>query len=395
MTTKLRTAGRRYKHTLGVDVFTAARARMLYTYQNFDTVVISWSGGKDSTSCLELAREAAAATRKLPVKVMFLDEEVIYPETLDLIYRHKSDPDIEMYWVCVPSIYRNACSEVEPDFIPFDPAKRDLWTHFPPSDAIWPAGFDADGLPNMTNWRIPPSIPKRIMIELWGKYHEKYGRVANVTGLRAQESYVRYSGMMSSGDFITKSAEHGVTGVRPIYDWTAADVWLAIKENGWDYNRAYDKLWRAGGNRTSTRVAPLFHAEAAMNLRRVMLFWPDFWPLVRQRVRGAHAVAIYDGGLHAVERFPGETWQDAAVRLLNALGSEQDREQMHAFVQKKLDEHNRHSGKPMPDEDKCSECRLSWKAIARACARGDRQERMLTVNRTLDGLKKGPNKRGK
>lgn len=378
MDNKLVTAGRRYRQELAVDVFTAARDRMRYVYENFDTVVISWSGGKDSTSCLELAREAARAAGKLPVDVMFLDEEVIYPETLDLIYRHKADPDIRMHWVCVPSIYRNACSEVEPDYIPFDPTKRELWTHEPPPDAIWPAGFDENGLPNMTTWRVPPSIPKRIMIELWGKYPEKFGRVANVTGLRTQESYVRYSGLMSSAGFITKP-EKGVWGVRPIYDWKASDIWLAIKENGWDYNRAYDKLWRAGGNLNNTRVAPLFHAEAAMEMRRVMLFWPRFWPLVRRRVRGAHAVAIYDGALHAVERLKGETWQDAATRYLNMLGSAEDKAQMHAFVQSMLDEHARHSSGPLGQEDKCLKCKLSWELIARAVSRGDRQERMLNL----------------
>jgi len=390
---ELRTAGRKYRQELETDVFTAARQRMAYVYEVFETVVVSWSGGKDSSVCLELAREAARDAGKLPIKVLFLDEEVIYPETLDLAYRHMADPEIELYWCCVPSLYRNACSEKEPDFIPFDPAKRDVWTHVPPPEAIWPAGFDENGLPLMTTWRVPPSIPKRLMYELFAADKEarkKYGKIANVVGLRTQESYVRYSGLMSSGDFISK-AEKGIHTVRPIYDWKAPDIWLAIKENGWDYNRAYDKLWRAGGTPATTRVAPLFHAEAAMNLRQVMLYWRDFWPLVRRRVRGAHAVAIYGGALHAVERYPGETWRDAATRYLNALGSEADREQMFAYVQKMLDAHARHTSDPMPDDKKCSECSISWKQIARACARGDRQERML-VNKTLDRLKGRPRK---
>lgn len=321
-------AGKRHRHDLDVDVFTAARQRMLYTYENFDTVVISWSGGKDSTSCLELAREAARKTGKLPVHVMFMDEEVIYPETIELVERHRNDPELQIYWCCVPSIYRNACSEVEPDFIPFDPTKRDLWTHVPPPDAIWPAGFDENGLPNMTTWRVPPSIPKRIIQTLFSD-RKRFGRVGEVLGLRTEESFVRYSGMLSSGNFITgDKGKYAAASVRPIYDWKARDVWLAIKENGWDYNRAYEKLWRAGGNPISTRVAPLFHAEAAMNLRQVMLYWPDFWQAVRRRVRGAHSVAIYSGALHAIERYGGETWQMAALRYWNGLGSLAERREV-------------------------------------------------------------------
>lgn len=370
---KLRTAGRTHRTDLTVDVFTAARQRMKLVYEKFETVVISWSGGKDSSSCLEIARETAREMGRLPIKVFFLDEEVIYPETLDLCYRHMSDPEIEFYWVCVPSIYRNACSEKEPDFIPFDPTKRALWTHVPPKEAIWPAGVEEDGTPKMSDWRIPPSIVKRAMYIIYGQEGKVF---ASITGLRTQESFVRLCGMMSSGNFITK-AEHGMVGVRLIYDWRASDVWLAIKENGWDYNKAYEKLWRAGGSPISTRVAPLFHAEAAEHLRNVMLFWPKFWPLVRRRVRGAQAVAIHGGALHAVERWQNETWQNVAVRYLNGLGSKEDRDQMHAWVQRVLDDHNHHSGSPMQEEQDCARCGISWKRIARACARGDRQERML------------------
>lgn len=376
---KLHSAGRRHKQFLQMDVFEAARARMKYVYENFDVVVISWSGGKDSSSCLELALEAGRESGKLPINVFFLDEEVIYPETLDLCYLHKADPDIKFVWACIPSIYRNACSEKEPDFIPFDPTKRDIWTHEPPPDAVWPCGIDDKGLPLMTNWRIPPSIPKRAIKELFG---DRTKKVAAITGLRAQESFIRYSGILSSGSFITK-ADHGIYNVRPIYDWTARDVWLAIKENGWVYNKAYEKLWRAGGNPTSTRVAPLFHAEAAMNLGKVMRFWPQWWSKVRIRVRGAQAVAINNGALHAVERWGDETWKDTATRYLNALGSETDRLQMHAYVQRMLDRHSLHSRQPLPDEVVCSECMISWKWIAKACIRGDRQERMLQRNKSL------------
>jgi len=374
--TILKTAGRRYKHELETDVFTAAQARMQYLYENFDVVVISWSGGKDSSTCLELARNVAREQGKLPVKVLFLDEEVIYPETLDLAYRHKADPEIEFYWVCVPSIYRNACSEVEPDFIPFDPLKRALWTHEPPLDAIWPAGFDENGLPNMTTWRVPPSIPKLCIIKMFG---DKDKKVIEVTGLRAEESKVRELGLFSSGSFITTRNEKGMLSARPIYDWKVPDVWLAIKENGWDYNKAYDKLWRAGGSPRTCRVAPLFHAEAAMELRKVMLFWPDFWQLVKRRIRGAHAVAIYNGELHKVERLSDETWQQAAERYLNSLGSEQDKKELYNYINIRfINKHNnRSANRPLPDEERCSCCGLSWKIVARAIARGDRQQRML------------------
>lgn len=374
-------AGRRYKRELEVDVFTAAQARMDYIYEHFDIPVISWSGGKDSTSVLELARMSAAKLGKLPVHVFFLDEEVIYPETLELVERHRIDPDIKFYWVCIPSLYRNACSEVEPDFIVFDPTKRALWTREPPPYAIWPAGMDKNGNPNMTNWRVPPSIPKRAIIEMFVKPN-KGKSVISIMGLRTTESFVRHSGIMSSGSFISKP-EHGLWGGRPIYDWNSRDVWLAFKTYGWDYNKAYDKLWRLGVSVNNARVAPLFHAEAAMQLGLVKKGWPKLWPKIRARVRGAQAVANNGGQLHKVERLEGETWKEAALRYWRSMKSDIDRKEIEKHVMGRLDDHAHHSSQPIHDDIPCPKCRVTWKLIARAISRGDRQDRMMKTNQAM------------
>lgn len=368
---RLHTAGSTYKRMLTVDVYTAAQQRCRYLYENYEDVIISWSGGKDSSSVLELCREAARALGKLPIKVFFLDEEVVYPETIDLCHRHVNDPEIEFYWVCVPSIYRNACSEVEPDFIPFEPGKEAIWTSQPPDSAIW-MGTGPDGH-GMTDWRVPPSIPKTGILKMFG---DRPGVKVMVTGLRARESFVRYAGIMSSESFITK-ADHGFVHARPVYDWNAKDVWWAIANQGWDYNKAYDKLWRAGGTVETTRVAPLFHAEAAIMLRRVMLYWPRWWPLIRARVRGVHAMAIYAGKLHQPRLLPGENWEHAAQRYWDGLGSEESKKVLAEAIQNKLKQHAKHSNTPLHETRKCLKCGLTWKTIARACCLDDRQLRIL------------------
>lgn len=370
MAEKLHTAGKTHKRILDIDVWEAAKQRMRYIYENFDEVVISWSGGKDSSCCLELARIVAKEQGKLPIKVFFLDEECVYPETMELCHRHHQDPEIEFYWVCVPSIYRNACSEVEPDFIPYEPGKEKIWVQQPPDFAIWPSGR------GLTDWRVPPSIPKRAIVEMWKMKMADGVRVCMITGLRTRESFVRYAGIMSSGSFLTKP-DHGFIHARPIYDWNERDVWWAIANQKWDYNKAYDKLWRAGGNVISTRVAPLFHAEAAIMLRRVMLYWPEWWGKLRIRIRGVHSMGIYAGKLHQPRLLSGETWQDAAQRYWDNLGSMESKEVLKSAIEQKLEKHKRHSTAPMHETVKCLKCGLTWKTIARACCLDDRQLRIL------------------
>ena len=360
-----------HKRILDINVYDAAVKRCDYLYQAYDEVIISWSGGKDSSCCLELCREAARRTGKLSIKVFFLDEEAIYHETIDLCDRHVQDPEIEFYWVVVPSIYRNACSEVEPNFIPFEPGKEDIWVRYPPDTAIW-MGSGPEGR-GMTDWRVPPSIPKRAMIEM---FKDTPGIKCMITGLRARESFVRYSGILSSQSFVSKE-DHGFVHARPIYDWTAKDVWWAIAHQGWDYNKAYDKLWRAGGTVETTRVAPLFHAEAAIMLRRVMLYWPELWTALRGRIRGVHTMGIYAGKLHEPRRLPGETWQEAAYRYWTNLGSEESKEILANAISRKLKKHARLSTTPLHETKKCPKCGLCWRTIVRACCLDDRQLRIL------------------
>ena len=70
------------KQTTDTDVHTAAVARFHDLFDRFDKVAVSFSGGKDSTACLNVALEVARERGRLPLDVYFFDEEAIHPETI-------------------------------------------------------------------------------------------------------------------------------------------------------------------------------------------------------------------------------------------------------------------------------------------------------------------------
>jgi predicted phosphoadenosine phosphosulfate sulfurtransferase len=65
------------------NVLEASKERISYVFDNFNKVIISFSGGKDSTVMLHLVMDEAIK-RKRKVAVMFIDLEGQYDYTINL-----------------------------------------------------------------------------------------------------------------------------------------------------------------------------------------------------------------------------------------------------------------------------------------------------------------------
>ena len=113
---------------LDMNVFEAAKKRIEWTFDNFDKICVSFSGGKDSTCMTHMVMDEAIK-RGRKVALLFIDWEIQYKMTIDHVkrvfemYREHIDP----YWVALPLLTDNACSQFEPEWICWDKDKKDAW----------------------------------------------------------------------------------------------------------------------------------------------------------------------------------------------------------------------------------------------------------------------------
>lgn len=216
------------KAPLDEDVLTLARRRIALLYDRFDLVTLLFSGGKDSTVCLNLLLEEAGRRDRLPLEVSFFDEEAIHPETVEYVERVRERPDVRLAWYCLPVKHRNACSRRQLYWHPWNPAERELWCRPLPEGALLEhPGFRF----GMTHAELGPFLhgPER-------------GSVASVMGIRADESLRRYRivARRMRENWLMPARKGYACLAYPIYDWTTFDVWTAPRLMGWDWNRTYD-----------------------------------------------------------------------------------------------------------------------------------------------------------
>ena len=81
----------------------AARERLRHVYDTFDTVCIQFSGGKDSTAVLYLAKEIHEERGLGKVKVIFRDEEMVSPTVIAFVEKVRNYDWVDMEWYCLPS----------------------------------------------------------------------------------------------------------------------------------------------------------------------------------------------------------------------------------------------------------------------------------------------------
>lgn len=357
------------RRPLGLDVYDAAMQRLMESYsdpKNF--VVVSVSGGKDSGVCLEMAVEVARSCGRLPVNAVIQDEEIAYPGTYEYVERLAMRTDeINLRWINAKQPCMNVCDRVSPYFWVFDDALTpDQWVRQPPKHL---AGYREIDVKNIEAIVSPVTWP------------EASGHtIIDVVGLRVQESAKRLLGLVSSGGHLTGSEKrYGVLyrRLRPIYDWTDGDIWRAIRDNKWDYNRAYDTFNRMGVPRGQLRIGPpTLNQQSITQMGLAAKAWPQWFERVSRRLRGVRSVASFGPKILRPNRRVTETWEECFKRECiekapAAWIAERATYAMEYFLRK----HAQHSSQPFPEVKSCLACGgagLScWRSLAMGFWNGD------------------------
>lgn len=157
-----------------INVYEAARERFRMVYREFDRVCVSFSNGKDSGVMLNMAIDAAREAGKLPVNALYIDMEAQYRHAIEFTQRMFSREEVTGWWVCLPIHLRNAVSQIQPYWIPWEQSKRDAWvreypdnphvikdtSYFPFSSMVWSLRNLYQNLPN-------GSVKERKRLALW------------------------------------------------------------------------------------------------------------------------------------------------------------------------------------------------------------------------------------
>jgi len=92
------------------NVYDESIKRIEYFFNEFEEVVVGFSGGKDSTVTLHLALEVAERLNKLPLKVLFIDQEAEWQGTVDYVKKVMYNPKVKPMWFQMPIVITNNAS---------------------------------------------------------------------------------------------------------------------------------------------------------------------------------------------------------------------------------------------------------------------------------------------
>lgn len=316
------------KRYLSTNVYDETQERLKFIFEEFDNIIVSFSGGKDSGLLLNLVMDYR--DNYFPGKTIAIfhqDFEAQYTKTTQYVERtfEKMKGRAELYWVCLPTSTRTALSNYEMYWYPWDDEKEELWVRPMP---------DKEYVINLKNNPVTTYTYKMHQEDLSRQFTRWYRtthggkKTICLLGIRTNESLNRYSGIVNKKYgykdrmWISCQFKNAWTG-SPLYDWEVSDIWHAIYKFDYDYNKLYDLYYKAGLTPEQMRVASPFNDYAKDSLNLYRIIDPEIWTKLIGRVRGANFGAIYGRtkamGYRSLRLPEGHTWKSYTEFLLATL----------------------------------------------------------------------------
>ena len=304
------------------SVLEAARERIRYLFDEFPNIIVCMSGGKDSTVCFELCKEIAGEMNRLPLRVMWIDQEAEWQGTVDYMSSIMESENVLPMWYQMPIVITNNASSYNRFSYCWDAEKKDDWIHPQHNISIKQNTYGKE--------RFHDLFDAIIGKECSGE------KACYIAGMRAEENPKRamvltrgvtYKGI-TWGKVLSKKENHFT--FYPIYDWSYTDIWKYINEKKCQYNKVYDHMFKYGIPISGMRISNLHHETALKHLTEVQKIEPMTWGKLQKRIDGANTIKqIKLNSFTCPSSLPNafKTWKEYAFYLAdNIIQKQGDRD---------------------------------------------------------------------
>lgn len=311
-----------------MNVYDALIQRLDFVFSEFDKVVVSFSGGKDSGVLLSITMDYARRTGNLGrLAVYHMDYEAQYTKTTEYVDRvfDALPAEVEGFRVCLPIKAQCSTSMFQAYWQPWKMSEKAIWCRPMPTKHV----INENNFP----WHFDYEISDYEFNIKFGKAVYPGSKVCFLVGIRTQESLNRWRTMnrrMTVNEYkgmrYTTVITDNLVNAYPLFDWTVEDVWTANARFGYDYNKVYDLMYLAGVPLAKMRVASPFNDCAQDSLKLYKVLEPDTWGLLVGRVNGVNFTGLYGGttamGWKKITKPPHFTWKQYMYFLLDTLPEE-------------------------------------------------------------------------
>jgi predicted phosphoadenosine phosphosulfate sulfurtransferase len=312
------------KQELNSNVYEESVSRITKVFNEFESVYLSFSGGKDSTTMFHITADVARKMNKR-FGLLIVDLEGQYQLTMEHVSKMVEEYNdvIDLYWICLPISLRNAVSVYEPKWVCWDEGKKEDWIREIPDCAI----SDVDYFDFFQH-----GMEFEEFVPLFGEWYAKGKTCACLVGIRTDESLNRFRTIASDKKtkfknykWTTKVTDN-VFNVYPIYDWRTRDIWIYhAKNTDKRINELYEVMHKAGLSIHQMRICQPYGDDQRRGLWLFHLIEPSTWAKVVSRVNGANSGALYVtesgniNGYNKISKPDHHTWESFAKMLINSM----------------------------------------------------------------------------